>query len=99
MLTKERYENATKGHGRPGFKYRAEHRIIAEKYIGRKLAFNSEQVLHLNGLPQDNRPENLYVCDNMSHIMKIFMGTMPFPPKSNLEELKKRVVAPLRSRK
>ena len=43
-----------------------EHRVIAEKVLGRKLD-KSEEVHHLNGNPSDNRLENLFVVDAINH--------------------------------
>lgn len=43
--------------------YVAEHRLVAERELGRTLA-RAEQVHHLNLKRDDNRPENLLVFAN-----------------------------------
>lgn len=44
-----------------------EHRLVAEKKIGRKLSKN-EVVHHINENKQDNRPENLRVMQKEEHL-------------------------------
>lgn len=68
--------------------YRAQHRAVVEKYIGRKLSHNGEPIIHLNGLPSDNRPSNLFVCRDRAELKRILVGTLDFPTKSNLEYLR-----------
>lgn len=50
-----------------------EHRIVAEKMIGRKLRKN-EIVHHKNGNTKDNRPSNLEIMDNADHIRHHLTG-------------------------
>jgi hypothetical protein len=68
-------------------KYVAEHRMVAMQSIGRLLE-QYEKVIHLNNVPDDNRPENLYICGTNSQMRRIHNGTLPWPKKSNLKEYK-----------
>lgn len=70
-------------------KYRLEHRVVIENYIGRKLKHGSEPVLHINGKNDDNRISNLYICSDMSELATILTShEAPYPVKSNLDKLK-----------
>jgi hypothetical protein len=49
------------GHGR----WEREHALVVERQIGRRL-FPGEVVHHVNGIRDDNRAENLFLCRNVS---------------------------------
>jgi hypothetical protein len=45
----------------------AEHRIVLEEALGRRIA-HCEEVHHINGVRDDNRLENLLLCVRKEHV-------------------------------
>ena len=85
VITEDWYSSESAHIGR---KHRGEHRILVEAAIGRKLEYCGEQIIHLNGINSDNRLRNLYVCTGISEFQRIRQGSLPFPKKSNVDDLK-----------
>lgn len=50
--------------------WRKEHQLVMESMIGRALV-PPETVHHINGVRDDNRPENLYLCRDNAHHMAV----------------------------
>lgn len=50
----------------PHLTARAEHVLVAENALGRKLK-QGEVVHHINGIKTDNRNQNLLICDGAYH--------------------------------
>jgi hypothetical protein len=51
--------------------YNAEHFLVAEKELGRKIK-KEERMFHINRNNADNRPENLYLFKNQAEALKTF---------------------------
>lgn len=56
-------------------RWELEHKLVMEESIGRKLQ-PGEEVHHINGIKDDNRLENLYLCTNSVHHRHIEMTFM-----------------------
>ncbi len=68
-------------------KYMQEHRMAAEKYIGRPL-MRHEPILHINRDKSDNRTDNLFLCTSRSEASQRVNGSLPWPQASNLSKFK-----------
>ena len=63
--------------------YVKDHRLVAEKILQRYL-FPSEIIHHINGIKNDNRPENLYLFLNIKEHSRHHGYTIPPKLTSNL---------------
>lgn len=61
-----------------------EHRILMEKYLGRKLT-NKEHIHHINGNRNDNRIENMMILTHREHMR------LHYPEKSHKFRRRKNV--------
>lgn len=59
-------------------------RLIAAEKIGRML-HPLEYILRLNEKPEDDRPENIYICGTVREYRHIKKGKLPWPDRSNLD--------------
>lgn len=65
----------------------AEHRLVMEEKLGRHL-LRSEVVHHINGDPEDNRPENLHVFStNAEHLQHELSGHIPHWTPEGLDKI------------
>ena len=78
---------------RPGYvgKYVGEHRVIASREIGR-MVVRGEFVIRVNRDPDDNRPENLFICESGSEYARRRSGSLPWPTESNLQHYKAKAL-------
>ena len=63
--------------------YVRQSRLLAEKIIGRYLT-SKEQIHHINGIKDDDRPENLYLFDCLGEHMRYHRLKIKPELKSNL---------------
>ena len=69
-----------------------EHRVVASREIGR-LVSRDEYVIRINRNPEDNRPENLFICESNSEFSRRRNGSLPWPTASNLCQYKAGAVS------
>ena len=83
LVKKDNHPRAKKSGG-----YVLEHILVAESVIGRPL-YENEVVHHINGIKDDNRPENLSVMTRSDHVRYhslLRYGSSPETPKPILQK-------------
>jgi len=65
-VTRDGYREVHVAGSKAKHRYRSEHRLVAERFLGRVLD-SREVVHHINGNRLDNRPENLAVMSRSEH--------------------------------
>lgn len=70
-------------------KYEGEHRLAAERVIGRKIK-RGEVVLCIDGNNDNFAAENLYMLPSQKEFGLVKMGTLPWPTESNLATYRER---------
>ena len=72
--------------------YVAEHRLVMEQKLGRALD-PSEVVHHLNGVTDDNRPENLGIySSNAAHLRETLRGKCPQWTQEGKERIQRGLI-------
>lgn len=66
VIAPEGHPYAKKGGGGNKGRYILEHRLVMEKILGRYV-LPDEDVNHINGIKDDNRPENLSIVRHYAH--------------------------------